>query len=150
VRRRASLRLQGFDYASELAYFVTVCTADRACTLGEVVNERVLLTASGEVVRRQLDALPARLCITLDSFVVMPNHVHAIVALHGARQASPLRLGTVVGSFKSGSSREAGRQLWQRGYHDHVIRDEADLGRLCAYIESNPIRWGLDPENPVA
>jgi REP element-mobilizing transposase RayT len=57
-------------------------------------------------------------------------------------------LGTVVASFKSGSSREAGVDLWQRGYYDHVIRDEDDLERAREYVRTNPIRWALDPENP--
>ena len=75
--------------------------------------------------------------------------VIVIVALETrARQASPLRLGDVVGAVKSGSSREAGISLWQRGYYDHVIRDEGDLTRVREYIVANPIRWELDPENP--
>jgi putative transposase len=83
----------------------------------------------------------------------MPNHIHVLVQLdERARQASPLRV--VVGGFKSGSAREInlargtpGRAVWQRGYFDHVIRDEDDLMRAREYIETNPIRWALDPEN---
>jgi REP element-mobilizing transposase RayT len=97
--------------------------------------------------------LSDRLDVDVDAFVVMPNHVHLVVGLRGearARQASPLQLGHVVGSVKSGSSREAGLGLWQRGYYDHVIRDEADLERVREYIGTNPARWELDPENPKA
>jgi putative transposase len=60
----------------------------------------------------------------------------------------PLRLGVVVGGLKAGSSREAGASLWQRGYHDHVIRDEPDLARIREYVETNPLRWHLDPIHP--
>lgn len=118
--------------------------------MGYVGRDRVGLTRTGCIVQRQLEQLPQRLAIQLDCFVVMPNHVHAIVVLDArVRQASPLRLGTVVGSFKSGSSREVGYSLWQRGYHDHIVRGEADLARLREYVATNPIRWALDPENPA-
>jgi len=101
-----------------------------------------MLSAAGTIVGEQLRSLHERLeDVDIDAFVVMPNHVHAIVALDGrARQASPLHLGTVVGGFKSGSSREVGRPIWQRGYHDHVIRDERDLERAREYIATNPAR----------
>jgi putative transposase len=86
----------------------------------------------------------------IDAFVVMPNHVHAIVFLRArATHASPLRLGTVVGSFKAASSRLAGRQLWQRGYHDRVLRDESELEAAREYIANNPLCWALDRENPA-
>jgi len=114
VLRRKALRLRTFDYGSEGLYFVTVCTRARRCTLGEVRADAVRLSRVGATVRAQLESLPERLGVAVDAFVVMPNHVHAIVGLDAtarartrarararARQASPLRLGTVVGSFKS-------------------------------------------------
>jgi putative transposase len=115
-----------------------------------VTEDAVALTPVGRIVEGQIVCLRDRLGVAIDEFVVMPNHVHLIVWLSTrARQASPLRLGTVVGSMKSGSARQAGRALWQRGYYDYVIRDEDDLERARDYIRTNPIRWALDPENPV-
>jgi putative transposase len=150
---RKPLRLCGFDYSSEGLYLVTVCTDRRGCVFGRTENGQPILNRLGEIVERQLADLPRRLHgIEMDRFVVMPNHVHAIVVLGTrARQASPLRLGHVVGAFKSGSTREInlvrttpGERVWQRGYHDHVVRDEADLQRVRKYVETNPIRWALD------
>jgi putative transposase len=152
------LRLRGFDYASAGLYFVTVCTHEKRCFLGSVDGEEMILNTLGELVERQLIELPERLdAVAVDSYIVMPNHVHAIVGLGSrARQASPLRLGHVVAAFKSGSAREINRarrtanaSVWQRGYHDHVVRDEIDLQRVREYLDSNPIRWALDPENPA-
>jgi len=149
MRARKSIRIRGFDYSSFGPYFVTICTRDRHCVLGEVETDRVALSRYGLVVVGEIERLPARLGVELDEFVVMPNHVHLIVGLGSrARQASPLRLGTVVGSFKAGTSRATGRSLWQRGYYDHVVRDEDDLARVREYIATNPVRWALDPENP--
>jgi putative transposase len=148
MRTRKELRLGGFDYSGYGPYFVTVCTSDRRCILGVVRDDRVVLSHQGRVVAGQIEQLPERFDLELDEFIVMPNHVHLIVGLGSrARQASPLRLGTVIGSFKSGSSRVVGRTLWQRGYYDHVVRDEDDLARARKYIAENPIRWALDPEN---
>jgi REP element-mobilizing transposase RayT len=150
VFHRADLRLRRFDYSNDRPYFITVCTHRRRCVLGRVKEDHVSLGELGQIVHRQLTLLPQRLHVHLDASVVMPNHVHAIVVLEArARQASPLRLGDVVGSFKSGSAREAGTRLWQRGYHDHVVRDELDLERVREYIATNPSRWALDPENPA-
>jgi putative transposase len=158
VYSRKALRLRNFDYGAEGLYFVTVCTHERRCSLGRVDDEDVQLTAFGRIVDRQFAQLSDRVAgVIVDRHVVMPNHVHAIVGLGSrARQASPLRLGHVVAAFKSGSAREinstrgtAGARVWQRGYHDHVVRDEADLQRVREYVESNPIRWALDPENPA-
>jgi hypothetical protein len=50
--------------------------------------------------------------------------------------------------FKSRTARAVGRPIWQRSFHDHVIRDEDDLARVRKYIVENPLAWLLDPENP--
>ncbi|MGH3137603.1 MAG: transposase [Gaiellaceae bacterium] len=147
MQRRKGLRLRAFDYANDGPYHVTVCARERL--FGDVIADVVRLSPAGHIVRAQIEALPQRLEVEVDMFVVMPNHVHIIVGLSPrARQASPLRLGTIIGSFKSGGSRNAGSRIWQRGYYDHVIRDENDLARVRAYIATNPIRWAFDPENP--
>ncbi|MFO7571334.1 MAG: transposase [Gaiellaceae bacterium] len=152
MQSRRSLRLAGYDYSSERLYLVTVCTLDRRFLLGHIADESVCLSRYGEIVRAQIAGLPERTGVVVGVYVVMPNHVHVLLDLGAgtrARQASPLRLGTVVGGFKAGSSRDARRSLWQRGYHDHIVRDERDLERVREYIAANPITWALDPENPA-
>lgn len=94
----------------------------------------------------------------LDSFVIMPNHVHGILLFTedvGAA-ACPAQCGrartlqTVVGSFKSAVSRQIGVSIWQRNYWERVIRNEDELNRIRTYIDKNPARWQNDPENPSA
>jgi len=84
----------------------------------------------------------------------MPNHVHGILVLVRAGHAPPLQ--TVVGSFKSAAAGEVNRvggtpgaAVWQRGYHDHIVRDEEDLERIRDYVATNPLCWAMDPENPA-
>ena len=108
----------------------------------------------------------------LDRFVVMPNHVHGIIVLVGATHTSPLRvdphasslpvvtpahgprpgsLAAIVGSFKSATTRRVNRirgtpraPFWQRGYYEHVLRDEGDLEKIRTYVAQNPLSWELD------
>ena len=95
--------------------------------------------------------------VDLDEFIVMPNHIHGIVLIdcERARHASPLQqapsLGTVVGAFKSAASRRInlhratpGEPVWQRNYHEHVIRNEKSLSEIREYIANNPLKWELD------
>ena len=81
-RNRHSVRLPDFDYARPGAYVVTVCTKDRRNLFGEVVNEGMRLNEFGVVVQDRWTDLPQHFAdVELDEFVVMPNHVHGIVAL---------------------------------------------------------------------
>jgi putative transposase len=158
--RRRSLRLPAYDYRLEGAYFVTTVCAGRRCLFGEVSRhgEDVCLNDLGRLVKDSWRRLPSYFAaIALDAFVVMPNHVHGVLLLRRATQASPLQgsgtapssLGAVVGSFKAGCSRRAGRALWQRGYYDRVVRDEEELAVIRQYIADNPHKWGTDRENPA-
>jgi REP element-mobilizing transposase RayT len=145
---RRRLRLDGFDYTGEGLYFVTACTRGRACIFGVAVDDEIVLSDLGQVAVTCVTEIPRHNPgVSLDSFVVMPNHVHVLL---GLGYAAAVSLGTVVGTFKAAVARSAhARGLWQRGYHDHVIRDEEDLARIREYIATNPIRWALDPENPA-
>jgi REP element-mobilizing transposase RayT len=79
---RRSLRLKGYDYAQAGAYFVTICTQDRACLFGKVADETVHLNEAGQLAEAMWADLPTRYPgIELDVFVVMPNHIHGIVVL---------------------------------------------------------------------
>jgi putative transposase len=145
---RRSPRLAAFDYAETGAYLVTVCTADRACLLGAVENDAMVLSTTGRVARdRWVELSRLFTGVALDAFVVMPNHVHGIVWLFRAGQAPPLPV--LVGSFKSGVSRRVGRRIWQRSFHDRVLRNEEELKVFRQYILDNPVKWAVDSENPV-
>jgi REP element-mobilizing transposase RayT len=152
VSTRKAIRLRDFDYSTPGGYLVTICTHHRQSLLGQCRDDKVRLTAAGAAVETCWLRIPVHFAVELDMFVVMPNHVHGILVLVKAGHAPPLR--TVVGSFKSAATRDVNRlrgtpgaAVWQRSYHDHVIRDERDLERIRGYITANPIRWALDPEN---
>ncbi len=131
-------RLPNHDYASPGAYFVTVCT-----------HRRAPLFESSEIadkVQMCWEQIPVHFGVEVDAFVVMPNHVHGILLVGRAGHARPLQI--VIGSFKAAVSRSVGRPVWQRGYHERVVRDERELEALREYVMKNPAAWDADPENP--
>ena len=148
IHNRRSIRLVGYDYSQAEAYFITICTHNRDLSLQ---TERVQ-----EAVRLAWHAHPIRFpTIALDEFTVMPNHVHGIIILGDAASSVPT-LGKVVRAFKSISAIEANKALdrsdqpfWQRGYYDHIIRDDGDLNRIRRYIRDNALNWQSDPDNPL-
>jgi putative transposase len=179
VHRRRSIRLRNFDYAASGGYFLTLCTFQRTCLFGDVVEGAVKLNEAGELVREEwVKSGDIRDEIHLGEFVVMPNHFHAIVLFdlvgaHGMRPSTgpfisdpsqgasraPLRkpksLGALVAGFKSAVTRRIngltgnqGGAVWQRNYHEHVIRSEKDLNAIRRYIADNPIKWELDENHP--
>jgi putative transposase len=79
---RRSIRLKGYDYSRPGAYFVTICTQDRACLFGDVIHQDMSLNGAGAIVQKTWIDLPNRFpTIQLDEFVVMPNHVHGIIVM---------------------------------------------------------------------
>ncbi len=125
----------------------------------------------GRIVRDEWLRTPAtRSNVELDEFVIMPNHLHGIVIINdtsaGAIHESPLQqndlksqrrqmlFSKILGRFKMNSAKRIniargtpGLPVWQRGVYDHIIRNEADLHRIQAYIRNNPPRWVLDEEH---
>ncbi len=81
-RHRRSIRLKGYDYTREGAYFITICTQDRTGLFGDVENGEMRLNEAGRMVQSVWDEMPSHYPgVDIDEFVVMPNHIHGIVVL---------------------------------------------------------------------
>jgi REP element-mobilizing transposase RayT len=81
-QRRRSLRLKGYDYAQAGAYFVTVCTQDRACLFGDIVDGEMRVNEAGRMVQTVWDELPVHYAgVGIDAYVIMPNHIHGVIGL---------------------------------------------------------------------
>ncbi|MBQ9762062.1 MAG: transposase [Oscillospiraceae bacterium] len=141
---RKSPRIPGYDYSRENYYFITVCCHENACIFGAVGH----LNRAGEIAQEMLCALPTHYTdIGIVKFVVMPNHIHAIITIEGDNQRH--RLDTIVGLYKSGVTREIRKivpdlKVWQRSFHDHIIRNQQQYEKIWTYIDNNPIKWKLD------
>ena len=156
--KRKAIRLPEHDYSAPGAYFVTVCTHDRRCILSRIaVGEglappAVELSPIGQCVKEQILELPNRYTtIQIDNYAIMPNHIHLLVSLHavsGGASPSPT-LFDVMRVLKSLSTRLSRDHLgymplWQRSFHEHVIRNERDYREIWEYIDSNPAQWAED------
>jgi REP element-mobilizing transposase RayT len=169
---RKSIRLGGYDYSGEGMYFVTICTQDRKCLFGKIMNGSMTLNNIGIVVKDVWMALPKRFSnINMVEITVMPNHIHGLITvgapLAGARindnrvdnfrataRVAPTHIGNIIGAYKSlvydlCLKTEIPRnnflgKLWQRNYYEHIVRDEKDLERIREYIENNPSNWSED------
>ena len=166
---RRSLRLRGFDYTAHGAYFVTVVTHDRRELFGRIIGDEMKLNAAGRIVAEEWRRSgELRSNAEIDESVVMPNHFHGIVFLlrdnagtlrsaptSGFGSTVPGSLAVIVRNFKGAVTRRL-RQggltetVWQRNYHERVIRNERELAAIRQYIVDNPVRWALDKENPTA
>ncbi len=159
---RRNLRLPGWDYRSPGSYAITMVTQHREWFFGDVIEGREMHNAAGQMVvavwQEMAEVFPR---VALDVFVVMPNHVHAIVHLSHDGPAGNPTLGDVVQRFKSLTTARysAGvkvdewepydRRLWQQEYYDHIARDEDDLDRCRRYIVANPANWDTDRDRDV-
>ena len=155
--KRKKGRLTGCDYSANGSYYITVCTKDKQHILGHSVGGGVLdapyvrLSKCGAMVRDTLLEMDAFYDeITINHYVIMPNHVHFILSICGERGPSRTpaptnaRLPAFLSVWKRLTNKKAGFPIWQRGYYDHVIRNEADYLRNWQYMDENPVRWTED------
>jgi len=172
LHHRRSIRLPGYDYAQAGAYFVTLCTHQCEWLFGEVVNGEMQLNAFGCVVEEEWLQTPIiRPYVQLDTFVIMPNHFHGIIVMtddgRGTAPPCPYYTGqfgkpvagslpTIMRSYKSAVTKRINAlrntpsaPVWQRNYHEHVIRNETALSTIRTYIANNPLHWAADRYNPV-
>ena len=154
-------RLSEYDYSTGGAYFVTICTQDRKKILSTIVGggahdaPNVALTDIGKIVQKQIvnsNRIPG---ITVDKFVIMPDHIHLIVLVNEtatkgtSRAPSPTNaaIAHLVSTFKRFCHRDVGEKIFQRSYYDHVIRNQQDYNETWQYIENNPRKWFLQKQN---
>ncbi len=145
--KRKPTRAKGYDYSSAGAYFVTICTENKEHILGHVVGGDahiapfVRLTQYGEVLEKYIKNEPQ-----ITKYVIMPNHIHMIIEIDRPMWASaPTKsVINIVRSIKILTTKEIGHNIFQRSFHDHIIRNEKDYTEIYTYIENNPARWAED------
>lgn len=161
--RIESARLKGWDYSAAGYYFVTICTRERECWMGKVVDGIMRLSPVGEIVAAEWQKTALmRENVTLDEWVIMPNHFHGIICIVETHCNASLpnafgpqrnNLSSIVRGFKSASTKhihQAGHDFaWQSRFHDEIIRDENALATVREYIRDNPMKWEMDKDNPV-
>lgn len=172
--RIESARMPGWDYSKGGKYYITICTRNRICCFGDVINKKMELNDMGKIANDFWLEIPKHFHNTwLDEFVVMPNHIHGIVVMKRSQtspepqtspKSSPMpinptkkrtipnwkpgSLGVIINQFKRICTIEIKKQFhdfaWQHRFHDEIIRNDADLQRIRQYIKNNPKNWNDD------
>ena len=155
---RKTTRLQGYDYNTPGAYFLTICTEDRRCLLSRIVGTGLLdgpkneLFPYGEIAVKYINQLNDFYDnISVEGYVIMPNHIHILLCVKengSSGTPAPALQNSIISRFvstlKRFCNREYGKNIWQSRSYDHVIRDQVDFDRHLQYIFENPFKWQED------
>ena len=170
LSKRKPTRLKKYDYSTVGAYFVTICTKDRAEILSSIIEPtsvgdgastsrkgsfdvpQIKLSHIGKIVEKRLLSTNNMPDVKIDQYVIMPDHIHAIIIITNnekntdygtSRAPSPTNamLPHVISAFKRFCNLEIGENVFQRGYYDHIIRDKEDYDARRKYIYENSLRW---------
>ena len=154
--KRKKNRLTEYDYSTPNAYFITICTDKRRnlfwSDVGAIIDRPdIPLTQLGKIVESSIESIheyyPG---VTVDKYVIMPNHIHLLLQIHtdsdGRSMIAPT-ISTVVRHMKGAVTKGAGFTVWQKGFYDHIVRNEKDYQDIWQYIEGNPSKWSEDELN---
>lgn len=155
--KRKSNRLKGFTYNQNGAYFITICIKDRQPILWNIDNVGATcgrpyhtnhLSAYGLLIENEINRIDSiyNHVVEIDKYVIMPNHIHLLILLHtnnGRPQVAPT-ISRIMKQFKGSVTKQIGFPLWQKLFHDHIIRNEQDYLKIWEYIDTNPLRWETD------
>ncbi len=165
-RNRKSIRLKDYNYSQPGAYFITICTKEKRHILSQIVGTGVLdgpqivLSHYGKTAETILLQLNDHYNnISLESYVIMPNHIHLLLVLKNADSSdlsvigpsgTPVptqrnsTLSRFVSTFKRFCNKEYEKNIWQSRFYDHIIRNRKDFDEHLRYIYENPFRWKED------
>lgn len=169
---RKQNRLSKFDYGQEGAYFVTLCTQNRArlfqmelpagndlCAVPQIVGNDLCVVPKTDavgntIIHRWFKETERKFPnVVINKYVIMPDHLHLIVTIkerHTGRSLpdvmrffKTMTTNEYIQGVKNGILTPFDRKLWQKSYYDHVIRNQQDYNEIWEYIENNPTKWML-------
>ena len=167
--KRKRLRLPDFDYTTQGAYFVTLCTQDKKHLFQIDETDKVIpephithslqmdeISMQNRIIHHWINEIHNKFQdVKVDKYVIMPNHIHLIVFLNDRHTACPLQdvmrwfktmtTNAYIKAVEKGDLERFDGKLWQRGYYDHIIRNEQDYLDIWNYIDGNPSKWFEDP-----
>ena len=156
---RKNNRLENFDYGKNGMYFITICTQNRRKILCEIVGggaldaPKIKLSEIGEIAEKYILSTNNIPEITVDKYVIMPDHIHLLLwvrNINGTSKApSPTNnlISHSISTLKRFINKDVGYNIFQRSYYDHVIRNQHDYDETWKYIDNNPINWIIKHKN---
>ena len=149
--KRKNIRLNQYDYSSPGSYFITICVKERKQILSNIISDegvclppKIVLTQYGKIVESAINNIPMIYSvISVDNYVVMPDHIHLLLRIHTDENGMPVYAPTidrVIKQFKSYVTKQIGFSIWQKSYNDHIVRGIEDYNNIWEYIDGNPIK----------
>lgn len=173
--KRKRIRLKDYDYSQNGLYFVTICTKyhsqilwkpqiDVGATCGRPLSEyrmpfeyqsdftKSVLTECGIIIDNEINNIQNCYdnCVFVDSYVIMPNHIHIIIELKNAdvckngRSKTAPTISRVIQQFKGAVTKKAGFHMWQKSFYDRIIRNKKEYLAILKYMYENPLKWEND------
>jgi REP element-mobilizing transposase RayT len=156
---RKSIRLNEQGYAQGHDYFITICLYEGQGLFGRIENGKMILNDAGHMVDHWWKKMFEKFStISDDAFAVMPDHMHGIIHSGRPHGAAPTNRATttiidMIGWFKTMTTNDYIRHvkdnewepfqthLWQRSFHDRIIRNAEELEEIRDYIKFNVCHW---------
>ena len=149
-------RLPDYDYSQNGAYFITICTKDSKCILSQIVEDtsvgatcgrpKIILTKIGEIVENEIKILnTVYYGVKVHNYFFLPYNFIFLIFFYiqtGRPPAAPT-ISRAIQQFKGKVTKTAKQPIWQKGFHDHIIRNEEDYLTRWQYIDENPKKWLL-------
>ena len=143
---RKSPRIPQYDYSTPNYYFITICTHNKDCIFGTPG----LLNNYGKIAEQSLLNIPDLFSsVRIEKYVIMPNHIHVIFVVEKSELQNANNLAVILGQYKMTVTKkirllDPDRKVWQRSFHDHIIRNQKSFEKIWMYIENNPLKWEED------
>ena len=159
--------MREYNYNNEGIYFITICTEGKRQMLSRIVGTgvpdcpQIELTKYGQIADKYIKQLNDFYNqLSVEEYVIMPNHIHLLLwvkenkdAIENGRSRTPVptnieransACSQFVSTFKRFCNKEYGTNIWQRSFHDHIIRNDIDCEEHIKYILENPMKWTED------
>ena len=147
-------RIPNFDYSTPGAYFITICTKNRRkifwTNVGATIGRPQIpqLSRAGQIVEQAIQNIAYHYpALSVDHYAVMPNHIHLLLQINTDENGRPMvapTISTVIQQMKGYVTKQLGVSVWQKLFHDHVVRDKQDYEEIWTYIDNNSTKWELD------
>ena len=150
--KRKNIRLNDYNYSSNGAYFITICTKNKENLLWKNVGancvrplDQLQLSKIGIVIENEIYKLNTVYeNIKVDKYQIMPNHIHLIIFIYedsnGRTQFAPT-ISRIIKQFKGSITKQIGFSIWQKSFYDRIIRNEKEYQSVWNYIHNNPLKY---------
>ena len=146
-------RLKEYDYSQNGAYFITICTRKREKLLWNVgancvrPQDKISLSDIGIIIDNEIKSINKIYSniVKIDKYVIMPNHIHMIISIDsdGRTQFAPT-ISRIIKQFKGSITKQIGFSIFQRSFHDRIIRNQKEYHKIWEYTDTNPLKWEQD------